>query len=151
MVHEETSMHTHEPWYGQLHVQLFDTLAQAQAVVSKAQKNGQDIPEDDENYQQLARDFSIAISVYKPKSKELIDLCGTTKNLTRHSYQHVNRLHLSQLWAAAVATITYRRMLDAMPKQLPSDNDTQQRLQREYKAHKSMWQHLLLSALPKSL
>lgn len=130
-----------EPWFAQMHTQLFDTLQQAQAAVDIAQQRGQDLAQDSEPYQQLKRDFDIAVALFPTDNHFTAPLVKRTQQLL--TGDSALRLHLTQVWAAAVCTLTLHRMLSAIPVELIDDAIITGELKSKAAMHVSMWRHLL--------
>ena len=133
-----------EPWFAQMHMQLFDTLQQAQAAVDEAQQSGQDLAENSEHYQQLKRDFDVTVAAFPASDHITTPLIRQSQNLLANRCEL--RLHLTQVWAAAVCTLTLHRMLNAIPVELMDDHSITGELKTKAAMHFSMWKHLLNDA-----
>ncbi len=136
-----TEMQQLEPWFAEMHTQLFNTLQHAQAAVDEAQRLGQDLPEENDNYQQLKRDFEVAVAAIANQDAITAPLVKRTQALL--AVKSELRLHLTQVWAAAVCTLTLHRMLGAIPTELADDEAVTGELKTKSAMHFSMWQHLL--------
>lgn len=133
-----------EPWFADMHMQLFDTLQQAQAAVDEAQQAGQDLSEESEPYQQLKRDFDVAVAAFPASDHITAPLITRSQDLL--AIRSELRLHLTQVWAAAVCTLTLHRMLNAIPVELMDDDSITGELKTKAAMHFSMWKHLLTEA-----
>ncbi|GGW83107.1 hypothetical protein [Alteromonas halophila] len=133
-----------EPWFAQMHVQLFDTLQQAQAAVDEAERTGQDLDVSCEYYQQLQRDFKVTVASFPAENHFTLPMIKRTQALEES--ESGLRLHLAQVWAAAVCTLTLHRMLSAVPLELADDENITGELKMKAAMHYAMWQHLLSDA-----
>ena len=129
-----------EPWMANLHSGIFDTTMHAQAVVAQAQKTLQDVSEDNEDYQQLKRDFTVAVSIYQGKHTHIDTLVKGTEAMQSRS--DIPKLHLAQCYAAGACAIACQRMLDAIPEDLQTDDSILGSLIEKTQGHFTMWRHL---------
>jgi len=132
-----------ENQFKQLHVQLFDTISHAQSAVMTASQTGQDITPDNDDYTQLKRDYDVTRSMYQGAG-ELPRYIAATEALKRRS--DVSCLHMTQVWAAAVSTLSCDRMLSMIPADLRDQPDITGELQQKRTMHFNMWQQRLQSA-----
>ncbi|MDC8829931.1 hypothetical protein [Alteromonas gilva] len=132
-----------ENQFKQLHVQLFDTFSHAQSAVMTAVQTGQDITSDNEDYQQLKRDFQVTTTVYQGMGS-LPQHIGATKTLMQR--EDVSCLHMTQVWAAAVSSLCCDRMLAMVPEDLRDEPTITDELKQKHAEHTRMWQERLYNA-----
>jgi hypothetical protein len=129
-----------ESWMANLHSSIFDTTMHAQSIVTHAQKTLRDVETDNEDFQQLKRDFEIATSIYKGKHTHIDSLIAATESMESH--QDIPRLHIAQCYAAGTCVITLQRMFDAIPDDLQNDDTITGSLVEKSNGHLTMWRHL---------
>ncbi|NVK57377.1 MAG: hypothetical protein HWE26_17370 [Alteromonadaceae bacterium] len=132
-----------ENQFKQLHVQLFDTFSHAQSAVMTAVQTGHDISPDNDDYEQLKRDFEVTKTVYQGVGTLPQQVAATEALMQRDD---VSCLHMTQVWAAAVSSLCCDRMLHMVPEDLREEPTITSELKQKHAAHIKMWQERLQSA-----
>lgn len=130
-----------ETQFSQLHIQLFNTFSHAQSAVMAVMQTGRDIDNNHEDFQQLKRDFEVTIATYPGHDKKMLEKIAATNKLA--AQQPISNVHLTQVWAAAVSTLSCDRMLAMIPHDLRHDPSVSSELQQKCQDHLAMWQERL--------
>jgi hypothetical protein len=130
-----------ESYFQQLHLSTFDTMSYAHAIVRQVNESGKDIDENDENYEQLLRDYAVTKNMVSLKDSPLEQLCTQTDNAMQAG--HFAHATKAQLAAAATNTINHWRILAEIPDDLLSIGEITDALKQNYNGHLSAWQRIL--------
>lgn len=130
-----------ETQFSQLHVQLFNTFSHAQSAVMSIMQSGRDISAQSEDYQQLKRDFEVTVAMYPGRDSSILAHIAATRQMAEQ--QQVSNVHMTQVWAAAVSTLSCDRMLLMIPADLQTDQEITGELMQKRQEHLTMWQERL--------
>lgn len=130
-----------EAFFQQLHLSTFDTMSYAHAIITSVNESGKDIESNDENYQQLLRDYAVTKNMAKLKDAAIEPLCADTdKVLSNSAFANATK---AQLAAAASNTINHWRILSQIPADLLSIDEVTSTLKQNYEAHLAAWRQTL--------
>lgn len=130
-----------EPWFNEMHLSLFDTLADAQAVTNDAGENEGMVVNTHSRVRSLREAF-FAITHSEDFDNHLLAPL-ITRTLHIEKDRDVTQLHLAQTWAAATCTLTYFAMLNAIPASLLEEETVSGELRNKSKLHMAQWRKLL--------
>lgn len=130
-----------EPWFNDMHLSVFETMVNAQAVTSEASSNGGKVVDQQESFRALQYAFHNVVESGEFESHVLTPLVART--LRYENRTAVSALHLAQIWTAGTCTLIFFRMLDAIPSHLLNDESVAGELREKSKLHMRQWQRLL--------
>jgi hypothetical protein len=130
-----------EAVFQQLHLSTFDTMGYAHAIIQEVNLTGKDIAENDDNYQQLLRDYQVTKNMSPIADSPLALLCEKTDGYIKNSIQaHVS---ISQLCAAATNSLNHWRILAEIPEDLLEVEEVSSQLKENYSNHLTAWRRVL--------
>nr|WP_297349636.1 hypothetical protein [uncultured Glaciecola sp.] len=130
-----------EAIFQQLHLSTFDTMGYAHAVIQEVNESGKDIAEDNDNYQQLLRDYQVTRNIAPIADSPLALLCKQTDGYIKNSNQaHAS---ISQLCAAATNTLNHWRILVEIPDDLLDIKEVSSQQKENYASHLAAWHQVL--------
>ncbi|MFQ3207026.1 MAG: hypothetical protein ACI9IT_001175 [Glaciecola sp.] len=130
-----------EAIFQQLHLSTFDTMGYAHAVIQEVNESGKDIAEDNDNYQQLLRDYQVTRNIAPIADSPLALLCKQTDGYIKNSNQaHAS---ISQLCAAATNTLNHWRILAEIPDDLLDIKEVSSQQKENYASHLAAWRQVL--------
>jgi hypothetical protein len=130
-----------EALFQQLHLSTFDTMGYAHAIIQEVNNSGKDIAEDNDNYQQLLRDYQVTKNMAPIADSPLASLCEKTDGNIKNSNQaHAS---ISQLCAAATNTLNHWRILAEIPEDLLDIKEVSSQLKENYANHLTAWHQVL--------
>ena len=127
--------------FQQLHLATFDTMSNAQAVIQQVKTSGTDIDQEDENFQQLLRDFEVTRNMTDLKDSPLLSLCQSLEKLIKN--KTLANATIAQACAAATNTLNHWRILGEIPVDLREVEEVSGTLKQNYFEHKQAWENLL--------
>ena len=130
-----------EALFEQLHLSTFDTMSYAHAVMQSVQENGYDVESDDENFQQLLRDFEVTSNLMSLVDTPLQSLHQTTSLIISENKQP--NASIAQLCAAATNTLNHWRILCEIPEDLRDNEEVTGQLKANYFQHKKAWESMI--------
>ena len=127
--------------FQQLHLSTFDTMGYAHAIIQEVNDSGKDIDEDNDNYQQLLRDYLVTKNMAPITGSPLALLCTQTD----HNIENSKQAHasISQLCAAATNTLNHWRILAEIPEDLLDVEKVSSQLKQNYANHLAAWHQVL--------
>jgi hypothetical protein len=130
-----------EAIFEKLHLSTFDTMGYAHAIIQEVNDSGKDVQANNDNYQQLLRDYQITKSMAPIADSPLELLCTQTDENIKESQQaHAS---ISQLCAAATNTLNHWRILAEIPEDLLDVEDVSSQLKENYANHLAAWRQIL--------
>jgi len=135
-----------EALFQQLHLSTFDTMSYAHAIIQEVNAIGKDIDEDNDNYQQLLRDYQVTKNMAALANSPLTLLCSQTD----HNIKNSQKAHasISQLCAAATNTLNHWRILTEIPEDLLDVEEVTRQLKENYANHLAAWRQILQELEP---
>lgn len=130
-----------EPWLNEMHLSVFDVIANAQAVTNEAGSNEGNIVSEHKRYRALQQAFLKIVHTGEFSNHVLAPLILRTLRIERG--RPVLPIHLAQIWAAATCTLTYFKILNAIPASLLEDETVAGEIRNKSKLHMAQWQTLL--------
>lgn len=130
-----------EPWFNEMHLSLFDILADAQAVTNDAGENKGKVVNTHSRVRSLREAFLDITCTGDFDNHLLAPLITRTLHIAKD--RAIPQLHLAQTWAAAICTLTYFKMLDAIPASLLEEESVSGELRNKSKLHMAQWRKLL--------
>jgi hypothetical protein len=130
-----------EAIFQQLHLSTFDTMGYAHAIIQEVNNSGKDIAENNDNYQQLLRDYQVTKNMAPIADSPLALLCTQTDGYINNAKQaHAS---ISQLCAAATNTLNHWRILAEIPEDLLDIEEVSSQLKENYANHLAAWHQVL--------
>ncbi|WP_414828730.1 hypothetical protein [Alteromonas sp. H39] len=130
-----------ESWFTDMHLSVFETMVNAQAVTNEASSNGGEVINEHESFRALQIAFLEASKNDEFGSHVLTPLVKRTLRIERG--RTVPQLHLAQTWAAGTCTLLFFKMLDAIPPHLLREDSVSGELRHKSRVHMAQWQALL--------
>lgn len=130
-----------EAVFQQLHLSTFDTMGYAHAIIREVNDSGKDIAEDNDNYQQLLRDYQVTKNMAPIADSPLALLCKQTDGYIKNSNQAY--ASISQLCAAATNSLNHWRILAEIPEDLLDVEEVSSQLKENYANHLAAWHRVL--------
>jgi hypothetical protein len=127
--------------FQQLHLSTFDTMGYAHAIIQEVNASGKDVEADNENYQQLLRDYEITKNIAPIADTPLALLCSQTNDKIANSAKaHAS---IAQLCAAATNSLNHWRILVEIPEDLLEVEEVSRQLKENYANHLGAWRNML--------
>jgi len=127
--------------FQQLHLSTFDTMGYAHAIIQEVNKSGKDVEEDNDNYQQLLRDYEITRNIAPIANTPLATLCSQTNDKIANS--QLAHASIAQLCAAATNSLNHWRILAEIPEDLLEVDEVSSSVKENYANHLNAWRDIL--------
>jgi len=130
-----------EAYFQRLHLSVYETMNYARAIQHEVESTGHDIEPDNQDYQQLLRDYQVTKNLSPINDSKLEPMCYETDDLISKGDQAC--ANYAQLCAAATSALNHWRILAEIPEDLRSNESITKTLKDKFHHYEQTWQFIL--------
>ena len=130
-----------ESFFKNIHLSVYETMNYARSIQEEVESTGFDIEVDNQDYQQLLRDYEVTKNLSPIQESLLEDLCHKTDHLL-HQGDHAYA-NYAQLCAAATSSLNHWRILAEIPEDLRDEDEVTKSLKQRFQHYYQTWEYII--------